>query len=201
MNDIKLVIAENIASLRQQRGMTQTELADKLNYTDKAVSKWERGDSLPDVTVLVSLASLFGVTLDDLVSRHAPEAPVTAAPEQKRVLRNHAAITGMGIILVWLVATLVYVSLDALKSGHVWRWLMFLYAVPVSLIVWLVFNSVWFKRKRNYLIVSILMWTVLTALYLTLLYFKVNLWALFFLGIPGQIIILLWSSLRYGKNK
>ena len=200
MNDIKLVIAENIASLRQQNGMTQSALAEKLNYTDKAVSKWERGESLPDVAVLVAVASFFGVTLDDLVSHHAPSSPVAAAPEKKRVTRNHAAITGIGILLVWLVATMIYVSLDAAKSGHSWRWLTFLYAVPVSYVVWLVFNSIWFSRKRNYLIVSSLMWTALAALYVTLLLLGRNLWALFILGIPGQIIILLWSFLRYEKT-
>lgn len=201
MNDIKIIIAENITALRQKNGLTQGQLAEELNYTDKAVSKWERGDSLPDVTVLLSIARRFGVTLDYLVTRHAPDAAPAPAPERKRIIRNHAAITGMSILLVWLIATLVFISLDAAKQYASWHWLVFLYAVPLSLVVWLVFNIIWFDRKRNYLIVSLLMWAVLTSLYLTLLAAGINFWLLFLLGIPGQIIILLWSSLRYGKNK
>ena len=74
MQDLKPVIAKNIADLRVAHGFTQLELAEKLNYSDKAVSKWERGESLPDVTVLKQISDLFGVTLDYLVNKeHAPE--------------------------------------------------------------------------------------------------------------------------------
>ena len=64
MNDLKLIVAKNITELRKQHGMTQLQLAEKLNYSDKAVSKWERGESVPDVAVLVEIAELFSVRLD-----------------------------------------------------------------------------------------------------------------------------------------
>ena len=67
MSEIKPIIAKNIASLRTSAGLTQLELAEKLNYSDKAVSKWERGESTPDVAVLTHIADLFGVPLDYLV--------------------------------------------------------------------------------------------------------------------------------------
>ena len=66
---LKIQIGTNISAFRRQCGMTQAELAERLNYTDKAVSKWERGESMPDVTTLVQLADLFGVSLDDLAGR------------------------------------------------------------------------------------------------------------------------------------
>ena len=65
--ELKLVIAKNIAALRTAGGMTQIELAEKLNYSDKAVSKWERGESVPDVLTLMHLADQFGITVNDLV--------------------------------------------------------------------------------------------------------------------------------------
>ena len=64
---LKIQMGNNIAAFRKQSGMTQAELADKLNYSDKAVSKWERGESMPDVLTLVQLAELFGVRMNDLV--------------------------------------------------------------------------------------------------------------------------------------
>ena len=53
MEDIRSIIANNLVILRRKKEMTQTELAEMLNNSDKAVSKWERGESVPDISVLV----------------------------------------------------------------------------------------------------------------------------------------------------
>ncbi len=197
MEEMKSIIAKNIAELRQAKGWTQIELAGRLNYTDKAISKWERAESIPDVTVLVQLADLFGVPLDYLVrSEHA------AAAEKKQRLgilarRNRTFITGMCVLLVWLVALMTFVVLALCMDITRFHWLTFAYAVPVTLIVWLVLNSVWFETKRNYFIISLLMWSTLAVLSLTLSLFLEKAWLLIVLGLPGQVIILLWSRLRF----
>lgn len=171
--------------------MTQLELAEKLNYSDKAVSKWERAESLPDVLVLIEMAKLFGVSLDDLVDgTHDPAAEeLPAAPRHRK-----APILGMSILLVWLLAVIAFSFLSV--GGKPGAWLAFVYALPVSAIVWLVLNSVWFNHRRNYLIVSLLLWSVLAAIFLTLLVCGVVFWQLFLFGIPGQAIILLWSRIK-----
>ncbi len=193
MEEIKTIIAKNIASLRQARGITQLELAEKLNYTDKAVSKWERGESIPDVTVLLRLADIFEVSLDALVRADtAAPAPNASA----RAKRNHGFITGMSIILVWLVATMLFVIIDLTGAKIFTHWMSFIYAVPVSFVVLLVLNSVWFNRRHNYLIISLLMWSVLAVLFLSFWLGGFNIWLIFVLGLPGQIIILLWSKLK-----
>ena len=198
MDDLKQVIAKNIAELRKANRLTQTELADKLNYSDKAVSKWERGDSLPDVTVLKEIADLFEVTLDYLVqSEHRQET----RPTKLRQLHNHGFILGMCIMLVWLIAVVAFIAVDATApSGAPVSWLTFVIAVPASMLVWLIFNSIWFNPRRGFLIVSLLMWTTLGAVYVTCLAFGGNPWLLFLLGIPGQFIIAFASRLRY-KNR
>ena len=61
MEDLREIIAKNIADLRREQNLTQAELAARLNYSDKAVSKWERGESMPDITVLKEIADLFSV--------------------------------------------------------------------------------------------------------------------------------------------
>ncbi len=193
MEEIKTIIAKNIANLRQARGITQLELAEKLNYTDKAVSKWERGESIPDVTVLLRLADIFEVSLDTLV-RADTAAPAPSA--SARAKRNHGFITGMSIILVWLVATLLFVIIDLTGAKIFTHWMSFIYAVPVSFVVLLVLNSVWFNRRHNYLIISLLMWSVLAVLFLSFWLGGFNIWLIFVLGLPGQIIILLWSKLK-----
>ena len=199
MEDIKTIIAQNIANLRRESGMTQIELADKLNYSDKAISKWERGESVPDVTVLKAIADLFGVTVDYLISsEHAESARTKENADPEKALqrkRKHAMITSMSIILVWVIATILFIVLDvALKDTHV-HLLAFAYAVPVSCIVWVVFNSLWHNKRWNYAIISLMVWTLLACVHLSVLAGGVNLWQIYLLGIPGQIIIFLWSKM------
>lgn len=199
MKDIKSIIAGNIAALRTAHKMTQTELAEKLNYSDKAVSKWERAESIPDITVLAQISELFGVTVDYLIEEkhEKPVSPIKEISPRKKY--NRAIITGISILLVWFLATFIFVTTDIATTDLFGHWLVFIYAVPASFIVWLVFNCIWFNKRRNFLIISLLMWSVLICAYLTALVFSFNIWLIFALGIPGQIIIFMWSRLR-GKS-
>ena len=196
MEDIKLIISQNIVSLRRESGMTQLELAEKLNYSDKAISKWERGESVPDITVLKAIADLFGVTVDYLIDKeHETERGPVHQEVDPRAKRKHSVITAMSVLLVWVIATILFVILDASIKQGVAHWLVFAYAVVVSAIVWLVFNSIWHNRRKNYLIVSLLLWSALASVHLSVLCGAVNLWQIYLLGIPGQIIIILWSAI------
>lgn len=197
MEEIKQIIAKNIIALRKRDGITQAELAEKLSYTDKAVSKWERGASVPDITVLKDIADLFGVTIDYLVTEEHEVPPPKQNTENSGKTRNHGFITGMSILLVWLVAAIAFVLIDSTVTNPTHHWLAFLYAVPVSMIVWLVMNSIWFNSRRNFAIISCLMWSALIALHVTLLAFGHNLWLVYILGIPGQAIIFMWSRLKF----
>lgn len=197
MEDLKPIIAKNITQLRQSAKLTQSELADRLNYSDKAVSKWERAESIPDITVLKAIADLFEVPLDYLVRDDHEELPQRTEKLVPDKHHNHAVITTLSVLLVWFVATLVYVLIDVIVKGVSLHWLTFLYAVPVSMIVWLVFNSIWFNTRRNYVIISLLTWSTLICTVLSLYLFGIGAWQLLILGIPGQIIIFLWSRLQY----
>lgn len=202
MEDIKPIIAKNITALRQGAKMTQIELAERLNYSDKSVSKWERAESIPDITVLKAIADMFEVPLDYLV-RENPERPVIQeepepTPGKKR---NHKVITALSILLVWFVAAVVFVVLDMIALDTKLHFLAFAYAVPVSMIVWLVMNSIWFSRRYNYLIISLLMWTTLGCVVLMLLLLGINVWQLMILGALGQVIIATWSKMQYYHKK
>ncbi len=200
MQDIKLIIAKNIIDLRKRDGMTQAELAERLNYSDKAVSKWERGESVPDITVLKTIADMFSVKVDYLITSEHTDASLEAPKMSKRQKRNRKLIMGMCLVLVWLIATFVFVVLQAAMPQQPLLWLSFVYAVPVSLIVWLVFNSIWFNTKLNFIIISGLVWSSLAVVYLSLIFIiRFNVWLLFLIGIPAQIIVILWAGIRTGK--
>lgn len=197
MEDLKPIIAKNITYLRQNARMTQIELADRLNYSDKAISKWERAESVPDVSVLKNIADLFGVTVDYLLTEDHEPLPGQDTPKPDQIThRNHMVVTSLSVLLVWFIATFCYVMLDILGEQLALRWLPFLYAVPVSTIVWLIFNSIWFDRRRNFMIISLLMWTALISAVVSLQAAGFSAWTLLVLGIPGQIIIMVWSKMQ-----
>lgn len=200
MNDIKNIVAHNIAELRKAANMTQLELAEKLNYSDKAVSKWEHGDSIPDVTVLLDIADLFGVTLDFLVrTAHTPDEIKKRFVKSRKYSRR--VIMLLSILCVWFLAVLSFILVSLIWSNAQHVWLSFIYAIPASAIVWLVLNSVWFNRKVNYFIISLLMWTAILSIHLSLLLAGHNTSIIYIIGIPSQIIILLWSFLKKRPKK
>jgi transcriptional regulator with XRE-family HTH domain len=205
MNDEKLkaILGSNIVSYRKQQGLTQAGLAEKLNYSDKAVSKWERGESMPDVLTLVQVADLFGISVDDLLTdpNSLPEekSAVVGKMEKavERTLKRKAdklSILGLSSLLVWFVALLLFVIISSL--GIAKSWLAFFYAVPANAIVLLSLLSAWHDFRWNKTLVSVIVWGCLLSLYMSLLIFlKVNIWKLFLLGIPGQLAIFLWFRL------
>ena len=194
-------IAKNLSALRHARGMTQGELAARLHFTDKAVSKWDRGESVPDIDVLCEAAAFFGVDLDYLVESHEKsEAKPAGCSRQEK--RNKRLIIGMSVILVWLLASLVFFILSSVYEFRPVFLMCFLYAVPATIIVWIVLNSVWFHGAYNFIAVSLLMWAVLAAVYVSLLVFADRSLPLIFLpGVFGQLIIFLWSRIRTDSQR
>ncbi len=205
MNDerLKNQLGANIAAYRKRAGLTQLGLAEKLNYSDKAVSKWERGESMPDVLTLVQLADLFDITVNDLLEDPNALPEQTGAVERvmgmavEKTLKRKAdkkIILLLCSVLVWFVALLSFVVLSALDVPY--GWLSFIYAVPANGIVCVSLTSAWRDFRKNKLFVSGIVWGGLLSIYLSLLIFlDKNIWTMFLLGIPGQIAVLLWSRL------
>jgi len=192
VEELKGTIAKNIVALRKKAKLTQLELAQKLNYSDKAVSKWERAESVPDVGVLKAIAELFGVSVDYLLADTHEEKPEATA-ERKRV--NRLVVSLLAVALVWLIATVVFVVLKLYPREFAFLWTVYVYAIPVSCVVLLVFNSLWGSKRLNYVIISLLLWSLIGSVYIGF-YKYYDLRLLFVIGIPAQIIIILWSYLR-----
>ena len=195
MEDIKKIIGKNISNLRKANKLTQSEFASKLNYSDKAISKWENGDSLPDIEVLNNVAKFFGVTLDYLVTEEI-EQTKQKYKLPKENLSNKLIITLLAVLVVWALATVIYVYFMELTDIES-PWLVFVYAVPISSIVMIIFNGIWGKRIYTFYIISMLVWSSLVCFYLSLS--EYNPWLIFIIGIPAQIAIILWSQLKRKK--
>lgn len=200
MDNLNQSFANNLLDLRKGRGMTQAELAEKLNYSDKAVSKWERGDSIPDITVLMQIAELFEVSVDFLMADHSADQPQQepTANERKRRISNRFLITLISGVGVWVVAVLVYVVLKQFLPDMEKAWLCFIYAVPVCAVVIFVLNCLWGKKWIGYLLISVFIWSVLTVIYLQALP-KAS-WMIFLIGAPLQVVTVLASGIVKTKK-
>ena len=204
MEDLKPIIAKNIIDLRRAADITQAQLAEKLNYSDKAVSKWERGEAIPGVTTLKEIADLFGVTVDYLISAEHETENQIKREFSERQRRNHLIITLLSTTIVWLISTIIYVSISLSTEFRLSKaWLVFVFAVPISCVIALVFNSIWGKKKRNFLIISLLLWTALISFCLVLFLSlqKAYFWLVLAIGVPSQIMILLSSGLKFRRNR
>lgn len=197
-NDIEIneKIAKNLIFYRKLAGMTQAELAEKISYSDKSVSKWESGNGVPDVYTLMQIAELFGVTLNDLVKSGEPVRP------KSKEHGLHALILLLSSGILWLAATLFYVSMQLFGPVGDW-WLAFLYAIPLNAILLLVFACIWRYRTLNFICVSVIIWTSLLCIYLTVKCVSIRLgnsyaglWLMFLLGTPLQILDVLWVFFR-----
>lgn len=211
MNDemLRVKLGGNIALYRKKFGLTQAGLAEKLNYSDKAISKWERGESVPDVLTLVQLAELFEITVNDLLVdpnelpadggrvQKAMEIAVEKAFKRKA---NKRIIRLLCSCLVWFIALFVFVVVSSF--GIPGSWLAFIYAIPADAIVSLSLKSAWHDFRWNKLLISQIMWGSIVALYISVWFFTgYPLWKAFLLGIPGQLAIILWFRMFHKTHK
>lgn len=199
MEELKTLIGVNLVRLRRRAGMTQTQLAEKLGYTDKAVSKWECGDAVPDIWVLTRVAEEFGVTVDDLLTPHTEptEEPIQRMP------RRRAIITVLAALLVWLIATVAFVILSIVTPAFDDAWLLFIYAIPLSALVIFILSCVWGHLIPHYIFLSVLLWGTILSVFLSFTFLLPvrSIWMVFLIGIPGQTIIVLWPAIRRRRRK
>lgn len=177
--EIKNNFSKNLSALRKSRNLTQLALAEKLNYSDKAVSKWEVGTVLPDVETMSNIADFFGVTVNDLIYEKKKKRDFV-------FFRSHIFIALVTVFAVFFAASIVFFVL-AVATGLDRVWLSFIVAIPVASIVLVVFSSLWFGRIHLLLSISSLFWGVLLNIYLFLIQY--DLWFIFIVGIFGQMII------------
>ena len=189
MDELKAIFASNLIRLRTEAGWTQAELGEKLHYSDKSVSKWERAEAIPDALVLKTMAAIFGTTVDELLTSHDEWKP---APEQKGDRRyNPLYIILSAVVGVFFVCFLAFVVLWILDDVE---WLILYAAVPVSIITLLVFNSIWYWGRRNmFIIMALLLSLMLLILFLT------HRWQLALLLIPAEALVYLACNI--GKKR
>lgn len=198
-NTIEKNIADNIKALRQQFGLKQSELGEKIAYSDKTVSKWENGSSVPDINALSAVADVFGLTVDDLIRPNAADKSVTLSTQEVKENRaNEIAMLCLSMLSVYMGATFIYFTLWLLKGISFWQ--LFVWSVCPSALILYRFNRINTNVKWiNAVTLSVFLWALISSLFLQFL--KYHLWPLFFLGIPTEAMIIISTMYRKRKKR
>ena len=200
MKSLKETVGENLTELRKNKKLTQFELAEQLNYSDKSISKWENGDNLPDLETLNELCNFYGVTLDYLThpADQNKKTYVLDKDEHKRTLINHILITVLVNLVIWFIATIIFVYAIINKKGGNY-WLAFVYAVPITCILSALFSFGYFRKIRLLFFIfwSIFIWSLLTCIFLTVTLEKEGaIWPIYLVGFPAEGAILTWYFMK-----
>lgn len=199
-DNIKYNIAANIAYFRKELNLTQIELAKKLNYSDKSISKWERGEGTPDITVLVELCNFFNVTLNEIVSEKKGNEKQVKDVILKAKLRKRVAASYLYASLVWVTITIIFVFLNIIDNDLEDKWLLFIYAIPSSILVLLIFNICWLKKFSILLYSSLFTWGISLSFFLSFTF--ENNFSLFIVALTIQIaLIIFFYIIRDNKVK
>lgn len=197
-DNFKQIIAKNLTKYRKINNLTQLDLAEKLCYSDKAISKWERGESLPDVYTLHKLAEFYGITLNDLCLENIE--PIKIKTSKKA---NHLFVTLLSIGLVWFIATVLFVVLKMIPSTSSYDiWLVFICSIPISFIVLTVFAGLWYKNTLRCLSVSGIVWGIAITCHLIMYVANIdNSFLVYIIAIPFQVLVILWFVMLAVLNK
>ena len=190
LSELKLVTAGNLIQLRTSRGMTQAELGALLNYSDKTISKWERGEAIPDAYVLTQLAEIFGVTVDALLSPPGKWEPPEPEKEQERSYSTRAIIA-IAVLGVWTLALSAFV---ALWLAHIICWQIFVVTLPVSILTYLVLICVFDQKKHLSKVVALFVLSLFVMIYL--LFWNSNPWQIFLIAILAEVLVFLSFRVR-----
>lgn len=198
LDKLKLISASNIINLRTAAGLTQAELGAKLNYSDKTISKWERGDAIPDAFVLTQMAEIFGVDVNYLLSEHTKWEPSeTEQPDPGPSISYSAnAIMAISVLGTVTLGLAVFITLWLMNTVE---WRVFLVTALIAILVYMILDCV-FKKARHLQLVLLLF----VAMVFVNIYYLIplkNPWQLFLLLIPAELLVLLSFRIRRRPHK
>ena len=200
LSELKLISASNIIKLRTGAGLTQAELGEKLNYSDKTISKWERGEAIPDAYVLTQMAEIFGVTVDYLLSSHdAWESPEQQEEKERKQEEHRYSVNMIIAISVLGVWTMALTNFVMLWLFDIILWETFVVALPVSILTYMVLICVFRRRRHLQFVIAAFVLSLFILLYFTLPMQKP--WQLFLIAIPAEIIVFLSCNIRRRPRK
>jgi len=201
MENLSDIVGQNLTALRKAKGLTQQEVALKLNYSDKSISKWELGYSIPSVDILKEFADFYGVSVDFLITENSPEDAKEVVKKTYDSNRsNETIIIALAVTAVWLVAISIYLSRIIFYDPPMNLWIAFVWALPISALVAALLSRIFFGRGiTSMVLLSVFVWTFVASFAVHFMWFSAhpqNIWYILVVCIPIQVILILSLHLR-----
>lgn len=198
MKKINEVIAENLIKLRKEHNLTQNEFAEKLNYSDNTVSRWERGEMTPSIETLEQISKIFNIELEKFIKEDGLEEQKNEdKKEDKIIFRKKLATLLLLVSQIWFIAVVTFFYVQTFANFNLWT--IFVWAVPASCLLTLLLAFKWGGRIFLFVIASIFIWSFLASIYLQLLAY--DLYLIFLIGAPAQLSLSVWTFLRKKDDK
>lgn len=201
IDNVEHNIAKNLTELRKSQNLKQTELSEATGYSDKTISRWENGSSVPDIATLVKLADFYGITIEDLISENALNKQKNIdATKDKISLVNSISFIILSFLTAWLSASVIYIGALVIFKYNFWQ--IFVWAIPVSA------YAVYYKTSKLYkikwlifVLLSIIYVGLITALFIQLYSFSFIFWQLFLLVPPIEGMLIITCFFRQKESK
>ena len=193
MENVKAIVSQNILKLRKENNLTQAELARRINYSDKAISRWEAGEVVPDLETIYALSEVFDVPVSQITEAHEEESA-----DGKGNSRIGQKVLSQVFLCceIWFIFTALYVYMKLSHQANIWQ--LFVWSVPACMLVLWFFNR---KEPMNILLFiysSVFVWTFITCIYLQLV--DSNPWYMFFIGLPAQGLLIIRYIFNYKQD-
>jgi transcriptional regulator with XRE-family HTH domain len=193
MENIREIISQNITKLRKEKNLTQVELAKKINYSDKAISRWEKGEVIPDIETIYSLSEIFEVPVSAILEK---EKPIESKNEKKTPLKQRILSQIFLSCEIWLILCVVYTYINITTNTSIWQ--IFVWGIPATALLLLLFNLKYKNNIGSFVCGTVLTWSLIVCIYLHLI--QANPWYMFFIGIPIQGLFIIRYIFNYKQK-
>lgn len=163
-DEFKKEFGKNLSKARKACGYTQLQLAEALNYTDKAVSKWERGESVPDTYTVMRISEVLGISTS-LLTGEEEIKPVEMRIQKKKKNPVSVFVPIISSITVFFIASVLFMVFKMIPATVDFAPYIYLVALPAMFIELVVFSFIWWNRPAQFVCLSCLIWSICGCAY------------------------------------
>ena len=192
MENIREIVAKNLVTLRKENNLTQVELAQKINFSDKAISRWEKGEVLPDIETLQKLSAVFSVPMSTILEAHEDKPKTKLVKPTKKEILSQLFL----ICEIWVIMSVAYAYINIARGVNLWQ--IFLWGVPATALFLLYQNRKTTNNLLNFIYGTLFVWSFITCLFLHMIEFHP--WYFYILGVPIQGMLIVRYVFNYRKD-
>ena len=193
MENLREIIATNIINLRKAKNWTQVKLARRINFSDKAVSRWEKGEVMPDIETIQRLSEVFDVPMTAIIEKQKKQQQETKTKPTKQEVLSQIFL----VCEIWTILSVAYAYLNISSGLNVWK--IFLWGVPATVLLLYIVNLRHKHNVSSFVYGTIFIWTFTACLFIQMIH--LHAWFFFILGIPIQGMLVVRYLVKHEQRK